>query len=407
MINLLSFKIFESQAGDNFRFPLPLPVDQNELTKINSLPGFKTLSEIFNKKFFPKFQFNKSGSLELHFLYIDNWIYPFKLTKSGKLVYGAYSVGPTTRFKIKNWNELIDFICVYVISKKIGVGVNQIDSFVFDGVQMPTSVASKLNKGPLLNIIIDIAKKYNSPSVIDELLGKILKKSDEYISDAKMVEETEIYKFLEPIFDLKSQIEPHDNSITITFNYKSPYGILDKFTDIRIWGMYLSVGADGEVKVKTQKGLENATRSKFLKTIYDSYSKNPLILLRNKMISFLIENTGITISKDIILEKFKKDIDHYVKLYLELIISKYSPGVSDRSKIIEQLKNTEKLIKLTNKDFKGDKIASIISDVVKEDPTILSKIKELDKDLYDEIIKELGWDKIGKELLDQIISGLL
>jgi hypothetical protein len=46
-------------------------------------------------------------------------------------------------------------------------------------------------------------------------------------------------------------------------------------------------------------------------------------------------------------------------------------------------------------------------DVVKEDPTILSKIKELDKDLYDEIIKKLGWDKIGKELLDQIISGLL
>ena len=87
MINLLSFKIFESQAGDNFRFPLPLPVDQNELTKINSLPGLKTLSEIFNKMIFPKVEINRSGSLELYFLYTDNWIYPFKLTKSGKLVY--------------------------------------------------------------------------------------------------------------------------------------------------------------------------------------------------------------------------------------------------------------------------------------------------------------------------------
>jgi hypothetical protein len=44
---------------------------------------------------------------------------------------------------------------------------------------------------------------------------------------------------------------------------------------------------------------------------------------------------------------------------------------------------------------------------IKKNPTFLSLVNDLDTDLYERIIKKLGWDKIGKDLLKLISQGLI
>jgi hypothetical protein len=44
--------------------------------------------------------------------------------------------------------------------------------------------------------------------------------------------------------------------------------------------------------------------------------------------------------------------------------------------------------------------------MVSEDPTLLETIEVADKSLYDKVIKGLGWDKMGPDLLRQLKYGI-
>ena len=46
-------------------------------------------------------------------------------------------------------------------------------------------------------------------------------------------------------------------------------------------------------------------------------------------------------------------------------------------------------------------------DAVSEDPTLLKTIENLDKVLYNKVLKGLGWDKMGPDLLRQLKDGIL
>jgi hypothetical protein len=398
-MNLVSFKIFESQAGIDFRFPLSLPENESELSKINSLPEFKTLTNIIGDGVSPKFKLNKSGSLEL---FLNKHYYEFKLTRSGKLYYGSYPVGPTTKFEIKNWGDLIDFISVYFTSKRIGCAVNLIDSFVFDGSPISPSIIAKLKKVSAFSKIVDLAKKYNSPYDIDKTIENLTNQLDRFILDSNKIVETETYKFLQPIFDLETESTPGD-SIQIKFNHYSPYGILDGISETRIYDIYTSVGPDGDIKVKTLRGLEKSVKSMFRNRMV-TYPRNPIALLKNKMIDFIMDNIGNKITKDIIIEKFKGDIKDSTLAYLKSIIMKYNSRNLDKPEFLQQLVASKVLLNLVSGETDTD---SILSDLVKEDPTVLSKLEELDKKLYDRILKNIGWDKMGPDLLRQLKMGLI
>jgi hypothetical protein len=44
--------------------------------------------------------------------------------------------------------------------------------------------------------------------------------------------------------------------------------------------------------------------------------------------------------------------------------------------------------------------------MVSEDPTLLETIEEADKSLYDKVLKGLGWDKMGPDMLRQLKDGI-
>jgi len=44
---------------------------------------------------------------------------------------------------------------------------------------------------------------------------------------------------------------------------------------------------------------------------------------------------------------------------------------------------------------------------VSESPTLLKTIEDFDKVLYNKVLKDLGWDKMGPDLLRQLKDGIL
>lgn len=92
---------------------------------------------------------------------------------------------------------------------------------------------------------------------------------------------------------------------------------------------------------------------------------------------------------------------------------KYVDGyfILDRDKKFKWTPEGKLKFILENRDYLKLIIPTIeFEDMVewsKKNLTFLSLVNELDPDLYDRIIKKLGWDKIGKDLLKVISQGLI
>ena len=444
--------IFES-SGSNFRFPLPLPKTQAELDVINGYPEFETMSQILpirNKsdnfrgvRNVPmEFSFKQGGGLKLP---LDITNYGLSLTRNRAILYGSYAVGPSTEFRIQDWHQLIDFMSLYIISKSLGgLNISHIDKFVFDGEPLSANTWKSLNRYGYSEIVMKMAKKYNDPSVVDASLLSAKQKLDSFITDTSLIEKTEIFKWLEPIFGISrdNQSFGHNSDCeTFTMGFKSPYGILDPI--MRIYSKFFNVCLEGRgshvIKVKTLKGLENAVNGYFKKKIF-AHITGIIGDLNDKMIDFVISQKGGTISKESLIQKFKPQIEdaiserfkqmlkvgqstHYrnpnplnldeIADFIQTVKDNLAIDLEDSPDIANAI--TSEFIRILNSPYEHDKITPFIqtamklfdvdlndpltiADGIKRDHVILSEIYDkLDPQVVQEIFRIMNVDKNDME----------
>ena len=51
-------------------------------------------------------------------------------------------------------------------------------------------------------------------------------------------------------------------------------------------------------------------------------------------------------------------------------------------------------------------VLKVLPNLIHKNPQILAKIEVSDKELYNRVLKELGWDKMGPDILRQLKDGI-
>jgi len=433
--NVFEGMIFES-TGSYFRFSAPLPKTQAELDVINGYPEFETMRQILSIRSKSdnwvyrtgpiEFSFKKGGGLSLPYVIS----YGLSLTRNGAIQYGGYAVGPSTNFRIQDWHQLIDFMSLYIISKSLsGVNISHIDKFVFDGKPPSINLLKSLDQYGYLEIITKMAKKYNDTTSIDASLLSAKQKSDTFITDTGLIEKTEIFKWLAPIFGITRGDKENSGCVTFITEFKSPYGILDPI--MRIYSRAFNICLEGRgprvIRVKTLKRLENAVNGYLEKNIGNGQQSDIIKTLNDKMIDFVISQRGETISKESLIQKFKSQIEEAISErfmqmikvgqwlgyntnaldldeiagFIQTVKENFAIDLEDSPDIANSI--TSEFIRILNSPYEHTKIAPFVQTAMKyfgidlNDPLVIADGIERDpKKLF------LIYDKLDPQITEEI-----
>ena len=406
MRHLSNFNSFLGNISESIGAHLPMPTTQAEVDEINSYPEFETLRKIVTvarknngmHKSWPGFHLKTRGGLELS---SNPTRYSIVLTKNGTLMYGSYPVGPSTVFRIRNWHHLIDFISLYIISKTSGrINISQIDRFVFDGKPLAPSTLKNLKDHGYVQIIGEIAKRYNDPEVVDASLSAVDKKASSYISDIDLIEKTPAFQWFDSVFGLvkDSQEDDQKNCLNLRTKFRSPYAMFDKITGRSSYPYYVNIclGPTGTIRVKTIKGLEDAVKKYLKELVHIGYTlSDPIDQLNSAVVSYALSKIGEPLSKEEIIEKYRDQINSAIHNFFLRILETPS-----------EFMKLGDLIEVSRKEFGinlGDPLT--IANLIKRDLVKLSQIYDkLDPEVAEEIFKIMKTDKDTMESIKVLVN---
>ena len=262
MKHLQIFSLFEGSLS-SYRYTFTLPKTQQEIDVINNSPEMANYIEIAKalsrypiySKTFPGFSFNRNGALVLN----TPVGYDFKITPNGTIYYGGIQIGPSSKHSFNSVTEMLDFLSIYNVGRAYGFRINDLDKFIFDGTYPGDIIFNKLLKSSIMDEVIKIAKKYNSPDLIDSIIAKKNTSIESYVRDASLILNTEIYKYLSDIYNF-TDVNIADECLTFKAGYLSPFGLFDAFLEDKPYLRSHSVclGINGDIRVKTLRGLEKS-----------------------------------------------------------------------------------------------------------------------------------------------------
>lgn len=416
-------ELFEGRSKriDDFKLNIKMPTTQRELDEIMELPEAKMLmdmNKIKNPGYPPIFLkplslLPKSGSVQIN----AGFGYPFKITQSGKLYYGSYPIAPSANFEIKNWQNLLDFVIVYLISLELST--NAIEKFVFEGGKIQPKLLDRLERIKFSEIASQIAKKYNSPDKIDRIVDEAKKESQKFITDLEPILETETYKTLDKIYAFTPKFkEVGDRStMLIDIGNRTPYGIADAFSGFSRPTLAIShtinVGADALISVKTSRGLERAFKSEISRIIlwrnemlFGIYPFERLFYDMNK---FTFDNIDSGITKEMLVKKFGDDIKRTLiqtaKNKIDIFSADLKSGIPLSSWQVKEMgKRGEAIVEIF--DLSDDAEKKIITEMVVKEFNELNNLDFL-KFLPEEFRKKImsGMGKGSKEVSDLMDLG--
>jgi hypothetical protein len=265
MKHLKTFSLFEGNKS-NYRHTLNLPKTQEELDVINNSPEMKDYIKIcgFSTPFYG-FTFNKNGALILP----TSGRYEFKIVPSGTIYYGGVQIGPSSNYSFNTIFEILDFLTIYNFSREYGISVNALDKFVFDGNYPGDKAFSNISKANTFDVVVKIAKKYNPSDLIDSVIDKKNASVATYLTDPSLILNTESYKFLSNVYNFKIE-NINEKCLYFRPEYLSPFGLFDDFikeTSASRRNSMVCLGLNGDIRVKTLKGLDNQFRKYLIDNI--------------------------------------------------------------------------------------------------------------------------------------------
>jgi hypothetical protein len=326
-------ELFEgvSQKSKDFKLDKSIPASQEDVDKMMELEEMKNLMGLHKSRYQngylgkqPDVYFStKSGSTTI----VTGIGYDFKITRSGKIYYGQYPIGPSFKRKIEDLPDLINFFIVYATAGEAA------ERFVFDGAAISPSSFEYLERSKFYQIIVDMAKKYNGAEKIDSVIKNTKEGEEKIITDAELIKETETFKKFDAIYGFNPIVHNQSN-IQLKPSFYSPYGIaeelLRQYSTNSSWlKISMNLGANGDIKVKTLRGLNTSLKSligKYLHVKDVKYAMNPetapIQWVLNKINGFVFDNIDSVINKEMLIGKFSEDIKWAAAKQATLILGK-------------------------------------------------------------------------------------
>lgn len=310
-------ELFEgvSQKSKDFKFDTSIPTSQEDVDKMLELEEMKKLMGLHKRfgqnrgKLSGAHFSTRSGSTTI----VTGIGYDFKITKSGKIYYGSFPIGPSFKRKIEGLPDLINFFIVYATAGEA------VEKFVFDGAAISPSSLGYLERGKFYQMIVDIAKKYNGAEKIDGVIKNTKEGEEKIITDAELIKETETFKKFDAIYGFNPIIHNQSN-IQLKPSFYSPYGIteelLRQYSNNSSWlRIAMNLGANGDIKVKTLRGLNTSLKSLIGRYLHvkdvkfaTNFEVDPIQWVLDKINGFVFNNIDSTISKEMLIGKFSDDI---------------------------------------------------------------------------------------------------
>lgn len=289
-----SFKLFESL---NFE----LPKTKDELDRFLDNTEGRDLKRMLSiSRGNPVIRINAAKSIEISSIRF----YDLKVAKNGNISYGSMRVNSKYMPTFNSPGILIDFLTIYSFSMKNSISFPSIEDFVYNGKQISDTTYHKCIKNPQeFEIIVEIAKRYNSPDLIDRILSVSSGKNFIPVTE-EFIKNTRGYKYFSPIFDF--YIEQHyHNTLVIRMSHLTPFGAFSLLeTDEDRSLDYISVSTD--LRFKTEAGLDKAIS----KMIYEhfSWASADLKFIRSWKLQKKIQDDDVLMGYALIVENIIKDI---------------------------------------------------------------------------------------------------
>lgn len=434
MKNLSSFALFEYRSEVSFRFGGKMPKTQQELDVINGYPEFQTMRDIIDCAFKGspfqknpseiKFTLKKTGTVFLDAFPTGvpkGWynqilaFHPFNLYTDGSLYYGTYPIKSSVQLNPLDWHVLIDFINVYIISKLMGwMAVDLFDGFVFEGKQMSDRTMDRLERVPRIKeILIEMAKKYNGKEKINQVIYDMSIKGERYITaNVEAVEKCESYKWAKDIFGLRVTKTGDKRILELIRGYGSPYAIFDLLlgsNPVKSIALYFS--PNGNIHVKSLNGLNKKIEESIRKIVINPHAAlmfmNEFWKVENEMTTFVLDNFGSPISKEMLIEKFAPQIVSAYENEIENIINqentpfpphqRWEMAMNITGKVVWILKNPKigpssyDLKKASMENDASDMLAKVIAE--RGNLKTISLIQKSMPDVWKRIQDRMGDDK--------------